>query len=126
VVLSASPTFTGVPLSTTAANATNTTQIATTAFAYGTLSAATNGYTKLANGLVMQWGIVNGVAPGGATGATFPIAFPTACTFVVNQAAANNSGGNSTNIISSKSTTAFVGLNFTGVTTSFNYFAIGY
>jgi hypothetical protein len=39
VVLSASPTFTGTPLSTTAAADTNTTQIATTAFVVGQASA---------------------------------------------------------------------------------------
>lgn len=41
VVLSASPTFTGVPLSTTAAVDTNTTQIATTAFVVGQAGSAT-------------------------------------------------------------------------------------
>lgn len=41
VVLSASPTFTGVPLSTTAAADTNTTQIATTAYVVGQASATT-------------------------------------------------------------------------------------
>jgi hypothetical protein len=43
VVLSASPTFTGTPLSTTAAVDTNTTQIATTAYVVG------QGYAKLAS-----------------------------------------------------------------------------
>ena len=43
VVLSASPTFTGVPLSTTAAADTNTTQIATTAYVVA------QGYAKLAS-----------------------------------------------------------------------------
>jgi hypothetical protein len=75
-VLSASPTFTGAPLSTTATNATNTTQIATTAFAYGTLSAAINGYTKLPNGLIIQWGRITTLASSSVT-LTFPIAFPT-------------------------------------------------
>ena len=78
VVLSASPTFTGTPLSTTAASATNTTQIATTAFAYGTLSAATNGYTILPNGLYMQWGTSASVAGDSSTTVTYPIAFPSA------------------------------------------------
>lgn len=78
VVLSISPTFTGTPLSTTATNATNTTQIATTAFAYGTLSAATNGYTKLPNGLILQWGSSTSVA-NTSKAVTFPIAFTTAC-----------------------------------------------
>ena len=73
VVLSASPTFTGTPLSTTAASATNTTQIATTAFAYGTLSAGTNGYQKLPSGLIIQWGTTVGTSP---STVTLPITFP--------------------------------------------------
>lgn len=78
-VLSASPTFTGTPLSTTAANGTNTTQIATTAFAYGLLSTLSTGYTKLANGLIIQWGTYSTGGASGNTGVTFPIAFPNAC-----------------------------------------------
>ena len=76
-VLSASPTFTGTPLSTTAASATNTTQIATTAFAYGTLSNAANGYTKLANGLIIQWGSL-AMSSNTSTTTNYPITFPTA------------------------------------------------
>jgi hypothetical protein len=76
-VLSASPTFTGAPLSTTATNATNTTQIATTAFAYGTLSDATNGYVKLANGLIFQWGTTASLGSPSTTTITLPITFPT-------------------------------------------------
>ena len=92
-VLSASPTFTGTPLTTTAASTTNTTQIATTAFAYGTLSAATNGYTKLANGMICQWGQASGVASGAAT-VTYPIAFPTACySFVITCVFSGNVNG---------------------------------
>lgn len=37
-----------------------------------------NGYTKLPNGLIMQWGQVN-VAADSIAGVTFPIAFPSAC-----------------------------------------------
>jgi hypothetical protein len=72
------PTFTGVPAAPTAANATNTTQLATTAFAYGTLSATTNGYTKLANGLIIQWGRANVNYNGTQITVTMPIAMPTA------------------------------------------------
>ena len=81
VVLSASPTFTGTPLSTTAASATNTTQIATTAFAYGTLSNAQAGYMKLSNGMLMQWFQSGNITDfGGLTSTTvsYPLAFPTA------------------------------------------------
>ena len=74
-VLSASPTFTGTPLSTTAASGTNTTQIATTAFAYGTVSFGGNGYVKLPNGLIIQWGTNVGTSP---VTVTLPITFPNA------------------------------------------------
>ena len=77
-VLGTSPTLSGTPLSTTAAVGTNTTQIATTAFAYGTLSAATNGYTILPNGLYIQWGTSASVLGDGSTTVTYPIAFPSA------------------------------------------------
>ena len=39
--------------------------------------AAGNGYTKLTNGIILQWGYANDV--GIATPVTFPIAFPAAC-----------------------------------------------
>jgi hypothetical protein len=76
VVLSVSPTFTGTPLSTTAASGTNTTQIATTAFAYGTLSNATSGYVKLPNGLILQWGTTASLGSPSTTTITLPITFP--------------------------------------------------
>jgi hypothetical protein len=50
------PTAAATTTGVTAASGTNTTQLATTAFAYGTLSTAASGYTKLANGLIIQWG----------------------------------------------------------------------
>ena len=59
VVLSASPTFTGAPLSTTAANGTNTTQIATTAFV---TAAVTNGFPS--GGIVLWSGSVASVPSG--------------------------------------------------------------
>jgi hypothetical protein len=72
-VLSASPTFTGTPIAPTATSGTNTTQIATTAFAFGTLSAVSSGYQKLPSGLIIQWGTNVGTSP---TTVTLPITFP--------------------------------------------------
>jgi hypothetical protein len=66
MVLSASPTLTGTPLSTTAANGTSTTQIATTAFvnAAVTISNAALGTmsTQNANAVAITGGTINGVA----------------------------------------------------------------
>ena len=75
----ASPAFTGTPTAPTAAVGTDTTQIATTAFVNAMLggntipakSLAADGYVKLANGLILQWGATSG------TSDTFPIAFTT-------------------------------------------------
>ena len=65
VVLSASPTFTGTPLSTTAANGTNTTQIATTAFVTSAVTIATGSLgtmsTQNANAVAITGGTVSGI-----------------------------------------------------------------
>ena len=65
VVLSASPTFTGTPLSTTAANGTNTTQIATTAFVTAAVTIATGSLgtmsTQNANAVAITGGTVSGI-----------------------------------------------------------------
>jgi hypothetical protein len=65
VVLSASPTFTGVPLSTTAANGTNTTQIATTAFVTNSVTIATGSLgtmsTQNANAVAITGGTISGI-----------------------------------------------------------------
>jgi hypothetical protein len=50
VVLSASPTFTGTPLSTTASTGTNTTQIATTAFVQNQIGAIAAGVSSFSAG----------------------------------------------------------------------------
>lgn len=100
----ASPALTGVPTAPTAAVGTNTTQISTTAFvqaAIATLGTAAsrnvgtgtnqipdmssfqfsitgdNGYFRLPNGIIRQFGFVVGAAAGAVTNVTFPIPFPT-------------------------------------------------
>jgi len=73
---------TNASYATTQANGTNNTTIATTAFAYGTLSAANAGYQKLPSGLIIQWG---GTASYGSAqnAITFPVTFPSAVTSIV-------------------------------------------
>lgn len=81
-----SPALTGVPTAPTAAVATNNTQIATTAFVKSvvassgsfTQSFAANGWTKLPNGLIIQWGYSQA-----KTSILFPISFPNNCLAVV-------------------------------------------
>ena len=77
----ASPALTGTPTAPTAAVETNNTQIATTAFVKSligtgsfTQSLVANGWCKMPNGLIIQWGnaSTNGTY-------TFPIVFPSVC-----------------------------------------------
>lgn len=84
----ASPTFTGVPKAPTAAQGTNNTQIATTAFVMAAVNAissqgkivsyslAQNGYIKWDIGFILQWGQNAGSNSG--TTVKFPISFATA------------------------------------------------
>lgn len=118
-VLGTSPTFAGTPLSTTAANATNTTQIATTAFAYGALSATASGYTKLSNGLIIQWGTLTSSA---AT--SFAITFPTACLFSFACFNSNTGGAIGANQFYTTTTTSTI--TSPGWTGTQSYMAIGY
>ena len=66
----------------------------------------TNGYQKLPNGLILQWGTGTAVAGGNST-VTFPIAFPTAC-LMVNGTPFYGTTGNQCNctLISSSTTQA--------------------
>lgn len=83
-----SPALAGIPTAPTAAVGTNTTQLATTAFVQAAAmigfdaahSFAENGYQKLSNGIILQWGLATNLAVSPAsTVITFPIAFPNAC-----------------------------------------------
>ena len=82
-----SPAFIGIPTAPTPAIGTDTTQIATAAYVNdmvgGTgapaISKAANGYVKMANGLILQWGADSRAY----NTITFPLAFPTACLQVV-------------------------------------------
>ncbi|MEI7475321.1 MAG: hypothetical protein WCK67_11160 [bacterium] len=67
-------------------------------------SLASNGYTKLPNGLILQWGYTST-----GTSITFPIAFSAACLFVLMQAQYNSTGAiaGQYNCLSSKSATGF-------------------
>jgi hypothetical protein len=76
VVLSASPTFTGTPIAPTAANGTNTTQIATTAFVTASITAQGLGTmsTQNANAVSITGGTITGITDlavaDGGTGAS--------------------------------------------------------
>jgi len=88
---------------------------------------ATNGYQRLANGVIIQWGTIyaNTSADTGET-FTFPIAFPNACFVVTGSPEDNNSGTEGNDVWRNLTTTNFVLENWTGVATNFRYMAIGY
>jgi hypothetical protein len=98
VVLSASPTFTGAPLSTTAANGTNTTQIATTSFVNNSVTIATAALgtmsTQNANAVAITGGTINGATVGASTAAagTFTTATATTVALPSNWTVAVSSG----------------------------------
>jgi len=108
-VLSASPTFTGVPLAPTASSGTNTTQIATTAFvaaATGTLGTMS---TQNANNVAITGGTVSGLSSLGVSGTATATTFSGAGTSLTGTAASLSIGGtaatatNATNILGSAS-----------------------
>lgn len=123
----ASPTFTGTPAAPTAANGTNTTQLATTAFAVGEVSKAANGYQKLPSGLILQWGTSATINANINRTVTFPLAFPTACTSVVCTPTVSNLNDVDNVKIISVTTTNFVAQNASDHTnTSIRWMAVGY
>lgn len=91
-VLSASPTFTGVPAAPTASNGTNTTQLATTAFVQNQIGAIASGVTSFSAGST-------GLTPStGTTGAV---------TLSGTLAAANGGTGNANGTVAKLATTNF-------------------
>jgi hypothetical protein len=78
----ASPTFTGVPAAPTAANGTNTTQLATTAFVRNSIvftgNATAGTKTHVSSGIIEQWfEQFEAAAGGGIVTITYPVAFST-------------------------------------------------
>jgi hypothetical protein len=94
-----SPGFTGNPTAPTPASNDNDASVATTAFTQAAILAAlqgaglsggftqsfdTNGWCRMPNGLIVQWGrVVGGGGEGTGPNVTFPIAFPNNCVGVV-------------------------------------------
>jgi hypothetical protein len=73
-------------------------------------SKAANGYTKLANGLIIQWGSYTYAATqANTTTVTFPIAFPTACLSASSNATYSANSLVSSIIIGKTSTTVTIG-----------------
>lgn len=130
----------GAATATTAASNDSSTKVATTAFANPANSKATNGYIKLASGVIIQWG--QGATPSagnGTTIVTFPVTFPTAAKSVVTcEGAATGWGGPPPTQpvihgVSGIATTGFsawtskwTGSTFGATNATFNWIAVGY
>lgn len=118
-----SPAFTGTPTAPTAAAGTNTTQLATTEFAYGLASKAQSGYVRLPNGVIIQWADL----PSGTTAILFPIAFPTLCaSVVIGQNGAASSTVNRVGISSMNTTALYLQSAVVAGAVPARYIAIGY
>jgi hypothetical protein len=120
-------TFDKPVLVPTAAAGANNTQVATTAFAHGTLSANTNGYQKLPSGLIIQWGTLTTVVGS----VTFPVTFPNAClgASATYSATASQSGkASAPMVLSINASTLVIGANdYNSVSQTGTYWlAIGY
>jgi hypothetical protein len=94
-----------------------------------TKDTSASGYTKLPNGLYIQWGVTGSYTTGTTNAVSFPIAFPTACRQVIagiqgNSASSTASTG--TWGTGNYSTTGFDLYNRTSLTFTFNYMAVGY
>lgn len=88
-------------------------------------SLGANGYQRLPNGLILQWGIQNSVASSASFSPTFPIAFPTNCLFAIYIPTVLNLVGQAAPVVSAISQTSFTGWNETGVTNNLRWFALG-
>ena len=124
----------GIPVSgdltsctaTTAASATSTTQLATTAFAFGTLSNAANGYMKLPNGMILQWGTTASLTQDSSTVITYPIAFPTSVYNVqINNIKALTVSSSGENTVDTVGLSSFVLRKGSDGTSPFYWMAIG-
>lgn len=87
------------------------------------VSKATNGYTKLPNGMIMQWGKLVGSVQ--TVQITLPTSFKVGCVPIVVCSALSTSPSNSNTSVSSVTTSGFT-LTKESVSDSVNWIAIGY
>lgn len=126
--LAASPTLGGVPKAPTAVAGTNTTQIASTAFVEAAVAAAIDtgaltspGNITFGNGLVMSWGVANGIPNSPGTTVNFPAGTFTTTCFIVLACAY---GQNATVTVLSFNKNSFQLIN--GVSGACTWIAVGY
>lgn len=88
-----------------------------------TATIGSNGSQKLPSGLIIQWGTT--AANTGSISTNFATTFPTACFAVLITAITPGGAGQTHDVVSAKSTTAFTLQNSSGVSSAFYYIAIG-
>ena len=85
-----------------------------------------NGYVKMANGLILQWGYIAAGANGDVS-TTFPLVFPNACFNVVNASYNEKDGGTYDSVVQAISTSAVQFNRYAGVgALGIYWLAIGY
>jgi hypothetical protein len=91
----------------------------------GTSSIAANGYSRLPNGLLIQWGTSASVAQDSSVAVTFPIAFTTLYSITITNRQAINTGSSGIDSISVSSTTGFTIAHGADGTSTFYWMALG-
>jgi hypothetical protein len=133
VVLSASPTLTGTPMAPTAAPASNSTQIATTAFVKAALATVSGNTASLAGdgwfkdtstGMIIQWGTISNTTSS-TTNQSFNIAFPTACCYMSFTSVFNSAYNDTPKLAAAPTATTFR-VHQSSVTIPLYWFAVGY
>ncbi|MCT7650932.1 phage tail protein [Aliarcobacter butzleri] len=109
-------TFSSSPIVPTPTSSDNSTKVATTAFVKSAINSSgsftqlfgSNGWTKLPNDLIIQWGSFSYTFSFGTVVVnTFPIAFTTACYSVSTQGTVRSGAESNSGWVTSKSTTSF-------------------
>lgn len=94
-------------------------------FNLGISSLGTNGYSRLPNGLILQWGVSGSIGQDSSGSVTFPIAFTTLyCITITGRQGINTTSGGS-DTISTQSTTGFTIAHGADGTSTFYWMAIG-
>lgn len=91
----------------------------------GTSSLGTNGYTRLPNGLILQWGTSGSIGQDSSGSVTFPIAFTTLYCVTITPRASTNTGGGGADNITASSTTGFTISHGADGTATFYWMALG-
>lgn len=94
-----------------------------------TKDTSTSGYTKLPNGLYLQWGVTASLNSDTTTSVSLPATFPNACLQVLICPQANSASSTTATGhwgTGNYSTAAFDLYNRTSISLTFNYFAMGY